>query len=109
MTSVDSNFNFLCGHPHGAWPPPRPHASTWAWPFPPPCIRHKWMAPNWKSIFQALYDSIGQKFPVETFLTNASVALLSFSWPTDTLNLALRDSNEIVCVSYWGFIPKLHF
>jgi len=19
MTSVDSNFNFLCGHPHGAW------------------------------------------------------------------------------------------
>jgi len=33
MTSVDSNFNFLCGRPHGAWPPsPRPHAFTWAWP-----------------------------------------------------------------------------
>jgi len=22
----------------------RPHASTWAWPPPPPCGRHKWMA-----------------------------------------------------------------
>ena len=22
MTSVDSNFNFLCGRPHGAGPPP---------------------------------------------------------------------------------------
>ena len=22
MTSVDSNFNFLCGRPHGAWPAP---------------------------------------------------------------------------------------
>ena len=28
MTSVDSNFNFLCGRRHGAGPPlPRPHAS----------------------------------------------------------------------------------
>src|SRR6218665_834763 len=63
-----------------------------------------------KSNFQALYDYIGQRFPVETFLTNASVGLLnSFSWPTDHLNLALHGSNEIVCVSYWGFIPKLHF
>jgi len=45
LTSVDSNFKFLCGCPHGAWPPsPHPHASTWAWP-PPPCGRHKWMAP----------------------------------------------------------------
>src|SRR6218665_1530465 len=30
-------------------------------------------------------------------------------WPTDPLNLALHGSNEIVCVSYWGFIPKVHF
>jgi len=31
MTSVNSNFNFLCERPHGAWPLyPRPHASTWA-------------------------------------------------------------------------------
>jgi len=43
MTSVDSNFNFLCGRPHGAWST-RPHASTWAWTPPPPCGRHKWMA-----------------------------------------------------------------
>src|SRR6218665_1196064 len=63
-----------------------------------------------KSNFQALYDYIGQRFPVETFLTNATVGLLnSFSWPTDPLNLALHGSNEIVCVSYWGFIPKLNF
>jgi len=41
MTSVDSNFNFLCGRPHGAGPlPPRPPE-----PDPPPCGRHKWMAP----------------------------------------------------------------
>jgi len=32
MTPVDSNFNFLCGRPHGSWPLPCPHASTWAWP-----------------------------------------------------------------------------
>jgi len=25
---------------------PRPRASTWAWPLPPLCGRHKWMAPN---------------------------------------------------------------
>src|SRR6218665_1002681 len=25
MTSVDSNFNFLCGCPHGAGPPPPVH------------------------------------------------------------------------------------
>jgi len=41
MTSVDSNFTFLCGRPHGAGHSPRPHASTW----PPPCGRHKRMAP----------------------------------------------------------------
>src|SRR6218665_442830 len=34
MTSVDSNFNFLCGRPHVAGFPP------------PPCGRHKWMAPK---------------------------------------------------------------
>src|SRR6218665_80782 len=31
MTSVDSNFNFLCGRPHGALPPPPPPP-----PHPPP-------------------------------------------------------------------------
>jgi len=35
MMSVDSNFKFLCGRPHGTWLPPRPHASTWAWPSSP--------------------------------------------------------------------------
>ena len=50
------------------------------------------------------------RFPVETFLTIASVGLLnSFSRPPDPLNLALHSSNEIVCVSYWGFIKKVRF
>jgi len=45
MTSVDSNFNFLCGRPHGAYPPVRmrpPEPDT----LPPLCGRHKWMAPK---------------------------------------------------------------
>src|SRR6218665_468640 len=33
----------------------------------------------------------------------------SRSCPTVPLNLAVHGSNEIGCVSYWGFIPKLHF
>jgi len=57
-----------------------------------------------------LYNYTVHRFPVETFLTNASVGLLnSFSWPTNPLNRALHGSNEIVCVSYWVFIPKFHF
>jgi len=44
MTSVDSNFNFLCGRPHGAGPPPPVHLSLT--PSTPPCGRHKWMAPR---------------------------------------------------------------
>jgi len=36
------NFNFLCGHPHGDWPPPSVHLSLTP-PPPPPCGRHKWM------------------------------------------------------------------
>src|SRR6218665_295472 len=51
MTSVDSNFNFLCGRPHGAGPsppvhmrPPEPDSP------PPPCGRHKWMAPYRPSV-----------------------------------------------------------
>jgi len=44
MTSVDSYFNFLCIRPHGAGPPSTcVHLSLT--PAPPPCGRHKWMAP----------------------------------------------------------------
>src|SRR6218665_497265 len=47
MTSVDSNFNFLCGRPHGAGPPPSLHMRPpEPDPLPPPCGRHKWMAPS---------------------------------------------------------------
>src|SRR6218665_377044 len=46
MTSVDSNFNFLCGRPHGAGPPPPVHMRpSEPDPLPPPCGRHKWMVP----------------------------------------------------------------
>src|SRR6218665_1794969 len=49
MTSVDSNFNFLCGRPHGAGPPSPVHMRPPdPDPLPPPCGRHKWMAPRGK-------------------------------------------------------------
>src|SRR6218665_3203514 len=38
MMSVDSNFNFPCGRPHGANPLPRTPEPD---PLPPPCGRHK--------------------------------------------------------------------
>ena len=44
MTSVDFNFNFLCGHPQGAGPLPRPPEPD---PLAPPCGHHKRMAPSW--------------------------------------------------------------
>src|SRR6218665_279124 len=47
MTSLDSNFNFLCGRPHGAGPPLPPSTCVHLSPTPPPpCGRHKWMALN---------------------------------------------------------------
>ena len=54
--SVDSNFNFLCGRPHGAGPPPPVHMRP---PdpdpvLPPPCGRHKWMAPNDDSVLNVI-------------------------------------------------------
>src|SRR6218665_848962 len=45
MTSVDFNFNFLCGRPHGVGPLPLStcvHLSLSH--LLPPCGRHKWMA-----------------------------------------------------------------
>src|SRR6218665_1660887 len=52
MTSVDSNFNFLCGRPHGAGPPPPVHmCPSEPDPLPPPCGRHKWMAPYLRDYF----------------------------------------------------------
>ena len=58
MTSVDSIFHFLCGRPHGLDPLPRPNVSTWAW-LPPPCGRHKWMAP-YSNIPSTCYWKIGK-------------------------------------------------
>jgi len=49
MTSVDSNFNFLRGRPHGAGPL-RPHEPD---SLPPPYGRHKWMAPRSNIMFKS--------------------------------------------------------
>src|SRR6218665_1411392 len=53
MTSVDSNFKFLCGRPHGAGPPSPVHMHpAEPDPLPPPCGRHKWMAPSRRPLFK---------------------------------------------------------
>ena len=50
MTSVNSNLNFLCGRPHGAGPPVHMRPPE---PDPPPCGRHKWMAPYSTNLHEA--------------------------------------------------------
>src|SRR6218665_1106575 len=45
MMSVNSNFNCLCGHPHGAGPPPPSTCVHLSLTPSPSCGRHKWMAP----------------------------------------------------------------
>src|SRR6218665_3820303 len=49
-----------------------------------------------------------QKFP-PCYPSKHKIIKPSLSCPTVPLNLAVHGSNEIGCVSYWGFIPKLHF
>src|SRR6218665_531859 len=43
MVSVGSNFNFLCGRPHGAYPLPLSTCVRMSLTPPLPCGRHKWM------------------------------------------------------------------
>src|SRR6218665_614768 len=116
MTSVDSNFNFLFGRPHGAgYPspinmrPPEPH------PSPSPCGRHKWMAPNGTNIhvyaiwsrtvlvnllakgsgevcFTYSFPSIAPHFPISLFHTSATHQPSHFpfhSYPSTTHDTAL--------------------
>ena len=45
MTPVDSNFNFLYGRPHWAWPHLPPPSTCIHLSLTPTCGRHKWMAP----------------------------------------------------------------
>lgn len=44
-----------------------------------------------------MYDKIGHRFPVETYLTDAS-AFNSLSWPNGNLDLTMHGSNEIVAL-----------
>ena|SRR6218665_2568793 len=60
MTSVDSNFNFLCGRPHGAGPSPIHMRPPEPDPLPPPCEHHKWMAPNQTVKYSLLTNHILQ-------------------------------------------------
>ena len=53
MRSVDSNFNFLCGRPHGTGPPPPVHMRP---PEPDPPPPHKWMAPYLLMKYSDLYN-----------------------------------------------------
>jgi len=109
MTSVQSNFNFLCGRPHGDWPPsPRPHASTLAWPtLPPPCGRHKWMAP-FLCLFLFLY------FP--SSFSGTSFQLLSggklqFQLLRIFFAFTQRLSQVTASIFWWPFsshLPPLH-
>ena len=60
MTSVDSNFNFLCGRPHGAGPPPHVHMRL-PEPDPPLCGRHKWMAPYAYFLHEIIFNIFCQE------------------------------------------------
>src|SRR6218665_3005141 len=52
MTSVDSNFNFLCGRPNGAGPPSPIHMRPPE--LDPPCGHHKWIAPYHEVVNRAV-------------------------------------------------------
>jgi len=58
MTSVDSDFKFLCGRPHGAGPSAPVHMRP-PEPDPPLCGHHKWMAP-----YQISQYAPGEQFSV---------------------------------------------
>src|SRR6218665_266672 len=95
MTSVDSNFNFLCGHPHRAGPPspihmrpPEPDL------LPPPCGRHKWMAPN-----MTFYKTQKLRFNVPDLFANIHVGL--FKWNRLTVTSFSPFNNRLI---YLGFL-----
>src|SRR6218665_3881693 len=72
MMSVDSNFNFLCGRPHGAGLPPVHMRPPEPDPLPPPCGRHKWMAP-----IATIQEASGCCKTILMFCANASYKLSS--------------------------------
>src|SRR6218665_1079733 len=101
MTSVDSNFNFLCGHPHGAGPLPIHMCPRELDPTLPLCVRHKWMAPclsdlrlilvcNAQNV--SLQNTIyrvpdGLLFSISQSFSKAEIRIL-FTPPAFTTNLA---------------------
>src|SRR6218665_1296785 len=91
MTSVDSNFNFLCGRPQGAGPPPpAPMRPPEADPLPPPCGCHKWMAPYWStSRFMGPHLGIWISYNIYCKETNSSASGLQLR-STDKYDLLVR-------------------
>jgi len=88
MTSVDSNFNFLYGRPHGAWPlPPSTCVYLCLTPLTPPCGHHKWMSPMYTcliSIFRNLTQVLGDRqftHPLISARKNQCNALLYEAFP----------------------------
>src|SRR6218665_2069987 len=107
MTSVDSNFNFLCGRPLGAGPPPPVHMRPLEPdPPPPPCERHKWMAPNLTVAFSRIVPCMRQLHFIAVFVQRLNRSLcLALTVLTsvddkhiDLLFLLLRPSHRTATV-----------
>ena len=91
MTSVDYNFNFLCGHPRPLPPSTCVHLSLTP---PPPCGRHKWMAPYayWSGLkFKQIVPGdtryqIWSNAPISDFMKRSEIYDLlkfhDFQWKT---------------------------
>src|SRR6218665_66881 len=79
MTSVDSNFNFLCASTWGLTPPPIHMRPPEPDPSSSPCGRHKWMAPI----------PIRRRTLVDCRATEPPVTMVevtpSFQWPVSTV------------------------
>ena len=92
---MDSNFNFLCGRPHVAGPPVhmRPPEAD---PLPPPCGRHKWMAPistrtsHVTGVSTPLVMGVNQKAPLRNSVT-ATVSMLECQSRVQRLKIPARE------------------
>ena len=102
MTSVDSNFNFLCGRPHGAGPPPPIHMRP---PEPDPLrvdIINGWpltknmvTANCWRKfalvmglLLLVLIAPIGCKSAVVWWRSSFSGLLKAVNWNTERMSLS---------------------
>src|SRR6218665_3714228 len=105
MTSVDSNFKCLCGRPHGTGPPPPVHMRPpEPDPLPPPCGRHKWMAPILTVPYLALLALL---FTVLSFCYLCSLLLILIYLLLTELSLAHLLSSPPCNAHFLILIPKV--